>query len=62
MVRRDRQHRAEPPVGGQCAQQPGHRREMEPQRRAVTDVARKAALHRTQSRSAGEHHHGVPHP
>ena len=54
--------RAEAPVGGQCAQQPGQRRDVEPQRRAVADLARQPPLHRAQPRGTGEHHHRVPHP
>jgi hypothetical protein len=62
MVRRDRQHSAEASVGGEGAQQPRQRRDVESQRRAVADLARQPPLYRSQAGDAGEYHHSVSHP
>ena len=62
MVRRDRQQRAEASVGGQGAQQPRQRRDVEPQRRAVADLPRQPPFYRSQAGGTGKYHPNVSHP
>ena len=61
-IGRNGEHGAEALLGGQSAQQPRQRRNVEAERSPIADITRQAPFYRAEARGAGEHHHRVLHP